>query len=98
MMQTQFLKYSRKQHGFTLIEVLVATVLLLVGIVAVAQLVPASLNANNGNRSDSTALVFAQRDLAQMLSQPLSSSSFTDATGNSCNLGNPAAPNTVVGS
>ena len=101
-MQEQILTHARKQRGFTLIEVMVATLLLLVGIVAVAQLVPASLTSNTGNRNDSTALVLAQRELAQMLGQPLATTTliptFTDSIGNPCTLGNHGAPDTVVGS
>jgi type IV pilus modification protein PilV len=91
-------KRSHKQRGFTLIEVLVALLVLLVGLVAVAQLVPAALTSNNGNRSDSVASVLAQRELDQMLDQPLKSTQFTDVLGNICNLGNPAAANSVAGS
>ncbi|HTQ62806.1 MAG TPA: prepilin-type N-terminal cleavage/methylation domain-containing protein [Candidatus Solibacter sp.] len=91
-----------RQCGFTLVEVLMAIVVLLVGIVAVAQLVPASISSNSTNRNDSSALVFAQREMDQFLSQPLNMSiippSFIDAEGNSCNLGDPTQPNVVVGS
>jgi prepilin-type N-terminal cleavage/methylation domain-containing protein len=87
-----------KQGGFTLIEVLLAVIILGVGLLAVAQLVPASLSSNNGNRKDSVALVLAQRELDQMLDQPLKNTQFTDVLGNVCSLGNPAAPGTVVGS
>ncbi|MGB9459287.1 MAG: prepilin-type N-terminal cleavage/methylation domain-containing protein, partial [Candidatus Acidiferrum sp.] len=64
-------KRRNSQRGFTLVEVLMAIVILLVGIVAVAQLVPASISSNSTNRNDSTSLVFAQRELDQFLSQPL---------------------------
>lgn len=74
-----------------------ATVILLVGLVAVAQLVPASLLLNYRNRMDSSSLVFAQRELDQILDQPLTSTSFTDALGNTCQLGNPATPNVRQG-
>jgi|SRR5579859_330241 len=91
-----------RQGGFTLVEVLMAIVVLLVGIVAVAQLVPASISSNSTNRNDSSALVFAQRELDQFMSQPLNMSisppAFIDAQGFSCNLGDPAQPNVVVGS
>src|SRR5882762_10015891 len=87
-----------KQRGFTLVEVLVATIVLLTGVVAVAQLVPIAVTANNVSRRDSTALVIAQRELAQMLEQPLSSASFPDALGNTCNLGTPGTPGATQGS
>jgi prepilin-type N-terminal cleavage/methylation domain-containing protein len=94
----------RAQDGFTLTEVLIAIVVFLVGVIAVAQLVPASIVSNSANRNDSMAMVFAQRELGAMLEQPLSAVSFTDVQGilcplgNTCNLGDPANPNQVVGS
>lgn len=84
-------------RGFTLLEMMFATLILLVALFAVAQLVPASITLNSRNRNDSTALVFAQRELDQMLEQPLVSPAFTDAQGGICNLGDAAKPNTVVG-
>ncbi len=60
------------RQGFTLLEVLVASVVMLVGMVAVAQLVPISLTVNSGNRTGSTAMVIgAAKLLEQMLDQPL---------------------------
>jgi prepilin-type N-terminal cleavage/methylation domain-containing protein len=88
----------RSQGGFTLTEVLIAIVILLVGIVAVAQLVPASIGSNSANRNDSSALVFAQREMDQFLGQPLNMTAFIDAEGFTCNLGDPTRPNQVVGS
>lgn len=91
-----------KQRGFTLTEVLIAIAILLFGIVAVAQLVPASIGSNSTNRNDSSALVFAQRELDQFLGQPLnmpgSPPSFTNAEGFICDLGDPTQPNVRVGS
>lgn len=91
------------QKGFSILEMLLATVILLVGLVAVAQLVPASVLLNYSNRMDSAALVFAQRELDQMVDQALTTSTFTDPQGiycplgNICNLGNLTAPNVVQG-
>ena len=85
------------QRGFSILEMMFATVILLVGLVAIAQLVPASILLNHQNRLDSSALVFAQRELDQFLDRPLSSSLFTDALGNPCNLGTPAPANQVQG-
>jgi type II secretory pathway pseudopilin PulG len=88
-----------KQRGFTLMEVLVATVVLFTGIVGVAQLVPVAVTANNNNRRDSSASVIAQRELTQFLQLPLTYlGPYTDALGNSCNLGDPAQPGVTVGS
>lgn len=86
------------QRGFTLIEVGIATVLLLLGLIALAQLIPMATQSNLSRRYDSGAMVYAQREFSQMLNQPLTATSFTDADGHVCNLGNPATPNTVVGS
>lgn len=86
-----------RQQGFSFLEMLIATVILLVGLVTVAQLVPASLLMNYRNRMDSSTLVFAQRRLDEMLDQPLTLNSFVDDLGNTCQLGNPANPNVVQG-
>src|SRR5579885_3077513 len=77
---------------------------ILVGLVAVAQLVPVSVLLNSANRMDSTSLVIAQRQMDLLLQQPLASTSYTDVTGlacspgDTCNLGDPTQPNVVVGS
>jgi type II secretory pathway pseudopilin PulG len=84
------------ERGFSILEMLLATIILLVGLIAVAQLVPASILMNYRNRNDSSALVFAQRELDQFLDQPLSTSFFTDAFGNTCQLGDPASPNVIL--
>lgn len=91
-------KRRNQQRGFTLIEMLMATLIVIVGLVAVAQLVPSSVMLNSNNRNDGTALVFAQREMEEMREQPLNSNSFTDSLGNTCNLGNPTLPNVLVGS
>src|SRR6266852_1880701 len=96
-MQRATTKSRNQQKGFSILEMLLATVILLVGLVAIAQLVPASLLLNFRNRTDSSALVFAQRQLDQMIDQPLSSSSFVDVLGNTCLLGSPANPNITQG-
>jgi prepilin-type N-terminal cleavage/methylation domain-containing protein len=97
MMAPRLTKSFSSSRGFTLLEMMCATVVMLIALFAVAQLVPASVMLNSQNRNDSTALVFAQRELDQMLEQPLSLTAFNDAQGTTCNLGDPASPNTVVG-
>ncbi|HZV58835.1 MAG TPA: prepilin-type N-terminal cleavage/methylation domain-containing protein [Candidatus Eremiobacteraceae bacterium] len=88
---------SKRQSGFTMIELMMATLVMLVGVVAVAQLIPYSLRLNTANRYDSTSLVIAQREMDQFVGQSISTATFTDAQNNNCNLGNPATPNVVVG-
>jgi type II secretory pathway pseudopilin PulG len=96
-MLSAFTKRRSSEGGFSLLEMMLATIILLVGLVAVAQLVPASILLNFRNRTDSSSLVFAQRQLDQMVDQPLTKSSFLDADGHACNLGNPTPTNSVQG-
>ena len=103
-MLPRFTRRGKSQRGFSLVEMMFATVILLVGLVAIAQLVPASMLLNYSNRMDSSALVFAQRELDFMVDQPLILASFTDPQGiycpigNTCNLGTPTPANQVQGS
>ena len=99
-MQRSTTRLRFQQSGFSLVEMMFATVILLVGLVAVAQLVPASILMNYHNRTDSAALVFAQRQLDVLLDQPLNppGNSFTDLQGNTYQLGDPTAPNVLQGS
>jgi len=62
-----------------LVELAIATVVLLVGVVAVIQLVPNAIRLNLWNRYDSTSTVVAQRLLDQMLSQPMTTVQFLNA-------------------
>lgn len=91
-------KPTRSERGFTLVELLIAAVVFLVGIAAVIQLVPAAVESNLQNQIDTSSVVIVQREMDQMTSQPLSSMSFTDTDGNLCDLGSSATPNAVVGS
>jgi prepilin-type N-terminal cleavage/methylation domain-containing protein len=84
--------------GFSILEMLIALSILLFGIVAVAQLIPLSIVLNYQSRTDSAALIVAQREIDQFLGQPLSSTSFIDADGNLCSLGDPTNPNPQQGS
>ncbi len=90
--------------GFTLIEMLLATVIVVVGLVAVAQLVPSSLLMNANNRSDGTALVLAQKQMEALRAVPLSANTFSDLQGiicplaTTCDVGDPTQPGVIVGS
>src|SRR5262249_113152 len=95
---------TEKAAGFTLTEVMIATIVLIVCLVAIAQLVPASILSNSSNRNDSTAMVFAQQELNQLISRPLTETQYTTdnllflcSGANPCLLGDPAQPGAVVG-
>src|SRR6266849_9908120 len=89
-------KALRRQCGFSILEMVLASAILMVGIVSVLQLVPASLQSSVGNRMDTMATVVAQRELDQMLSQPLTVNSFTDKDGQTISLGGAGAPGAEV--
>ncbi len=103
-MQRSFTSRGKQEGGFSLLEMMLATVILLVGLVAIAQLVPASILLNYRNRTDSSAMVFAQREMDFMIDQPLFMTNFADPLGvycplsTFCNLGTPAPQNQVQGS
>jgi type II secretory pathway pseudopilin PulG len=93
----------KSERGFTLTEMLIATVVVIFGLVAVAQLVPASVMMSTNNRDDGTALAFAQREIDVLRAQPLSALTFSDPQGVSCPssqvcaLGDPTRPLVAVG-
>ena len=98
-------KNDAAERGFTLIEMLIAVVVLLVGLVAVAQLVPTSVMLNANNRNDGMSNVFAQQMMEALREQPLASTTFSDPTGvtcypvgSVCDLGDPTQPRVLVGS
>ena len=103
-MQPKSRKRQFKQSGFTMIEMMIATLVIVVGLVGVAQLIPLSIRLNGANRNDSTALVFAQRELYEMADQPIAATTFSDPQGvlcpvaANCSLGDPANPKVPVGS
>jgi hypothetical protein len=75
---------------------LLASAILMVGIISVVQLVPASLQLNANNRLDTLATVIAQRELDQMLSQPLSTDTFVDTDQRTISLGGAGSPGAPV--
>jgi prepilin-type N-terminal cleavage/methylation domain-containing protein len=91
----------RGQQGFTLIELMIAVLVLVVGVVSVAELVPAAIFLNSRNRSDSSSLVYAQREMDQFVNQAFIPApyTFTDQQGNpNCNVGGGTVFDLVVGS
>lgn len=97
-----------RENGFTLVELAVATVVLLVGVVAVMQLVPEAMRANLRNRQDTTGAVVAQRFRDLIARQPLTEDFIVDPmgqfpvcrpqlAGGNCRFGDPARSDVVVG-
>ena len=93
-----------KQRGFTLIEVAIASVVLVVGAVAVMQLVPAALQSNLNNRNQTTAAVAIQRLRDLMVNQALTATTLADPNGEfpcgttaTCSLGDSTKNDAVVG-
>jgi len=84
------------QRGFSILEMVIATAILMVGVISVVQLVPASLQLNSANRLDTMATVIAQRELDQMLSQPLTRTVFLDRDNNAISLGGANSPGAPV--
>jgi len=89
-------KSARAPNGFSVLEMILASAVLMVGVISVVQLVPASLNSSVGNRLDTVATVVAQRELDQMLSQPLNVNTFVDNDGQTVRLGGAGAPGAPV--
>jgi prepilin-type N-terminal cleavage/methylation domain-containing protein len=100
MMRAISKKPRREQQGFTLIEMMIAILVILVGLVAVAQLVATSIFLNTANREDSTAMVMAQNEINQFAAQPLSTFSYNDTytPSHTCTLGSSGTVNAWVGS
>ena len=69
-----------------MIELLLTVVILMVGIVTVAQLVPVSIKSNLKNRNDSLALVAAQSLLEQMVQQPMNVNGGRQGIQGYCNM------------
>lgn len=97
----------RNESGFSMIELMIAVLVLMVGVVAVAEMVPGAMRSNLANRYDSTAVVIAQRVMEVLLDQPINvwtvqADPFDPALAGvaynpqTFNLGNPGAPGLVA--
>jgi prepilin-type N-terminal cleavage/methylation domain-containing protein len=96
---------TARQKGFSILELMIAIVVLMAGALGVAQLIPYSLSTMTGNRGDSTGLVIAQRELEQFMQQPVQNTQYTNTTNVDdpcynvvCSLGSAAAVNQFQGS
>lgn len=89
----------RGEPGFSLLELVIASAILLVGILSVVQLVPASLQSDVYNRYDTMATVVAQHQLELMLSQPVSATTLietVDGANQTVSLGSASATGSPV--
>jgi Tfp pilus assembly protein PilV len=90
----------RGQAGISLIELMIAGVILVVGVLALMALVITAIGTNNRNKKDTTATLLAQMVLQQMSTLPANSTdtiSITDCAGNTWNIGVAPGGATVSG-
>ena len=80
------------QSGFTLVETLVGMFLLAVVMIGLALMITVSMQTGQRTRVDTEATMLAQWELEQMLAQPLSVTTFTDANGNTSSLAPGGSP------
>jgi prepilin-type N-terminal cleavage/methylation domain-containing protein len=71
----------RRQHGFTVIEAMIALGIMAVALLGLALSIPVAIQANHRNRVDTQATMIAQREMEQFMARPVATSSFTDADG-----------------
>ncbi len=63
-----------KQSGTSLIELMIASLVLIVGVLGVATLIPIAIGANSRNRQQSNSTVIAQMVMEKILSVPAGTS------------------------
>ena len=72
------------QRGTSLIELMIASLVLTIGVLGCAVLIPIAIGTNSRNRQQSNSTVIAQMTMEKILSQPASSSAgltITDCAG-----------------
>src|SRR3972149_76249 len=77
---------SKRQTGFTLVETMIAIVILAAGIMSLVTLIPFATENDYRSRMDTTATFLAMQQLEKILAQPFVSASFTDDGGVTVNL------------
>src|SRR5262245_12960274 len=78
----------RSNRGFTLVETLIATAVLVTGLVAVAQLFPYSIRSNASSRQTTTATMIMDDKLEALRALPLADTALN--AGGSLNPASPA--------
>ena len=79
---------NSSQRGMSLIEMMIACVVLLVGVLAMAALIPLAIGTNSRNRQQSNSTVIAQMLMEKILSVPPGAlpPTLTDCTGVPTNI------------
>lgn len=90
-------KTQSNQGGMSIIEMMIASVVLIVGVLGSAILIPLSIGTNNRNKQQSNSTVVAQMVMEEIMSVPANTApvrTITDCTGaaNSVNTAGSAAP------
>jgi Tfp pilus assembly protein PilV len=87
-------KLDSKQRGASLIEILVAMVVLTVGLVGSIALVAAAIGSNARSKSDSTSAALVHMFIGQISAVPISgpSPTVTDCAGNTSAIGTAGSP------
>ena len=85
-------RHLRASQGFTLLEVVFAISLLGISVLGLAMTIPVAVQSNNRNRVDAQAALIVQKEVEQMLAQPLSTTSFTDSSGSAITISAGGAP------
>lgn len=83
---------GRGERGFTLLEVVFSSSLLSVAVLGLALTIPIATQTNHQNRVDAEGAMLVQRQLEQMIAQPLTATSFTDANANVISLAPGGSP------
>jgi prepilin-type N-terminal cleavage/methylation domain-containing protein len=74
-----------KQRGMSLVELIIAMTVLMIGTLGCAVAIPFAINTNYGNKQQSNATVFAQMVLEKLMAVPsgATSTTVTDCANNS---------------
>jgi prepilin-type N-terminal cleavage/methylation domain-containing protein len=76
-------KARSRQRGMSLIELMIASLVLMVGVLGCAALIPMAIGTNSKNRQQSNSTVIAQMTMERMMSLPVgtATSTITDCAG-----------------
>jgi type IV pilus modification protein PilV len=89
---------KRAQGGMTLIELMIAMLVLAVGLTGLLGLILSAISSNTRNRNDTTATFLAQMVMEQIIAQPASQSptlSITDCAGTASSINTTGVTGTV---